>query len=256
MTSPTGGPRISPSETQLAATATSRSRTIAAAVGTPPVGNGVLVALAVVGLLVPIGVWLAGRDGAPHVFFFVSVLFLAPALIFFVSAPKLLYPRYFWASIPFLYLLAANVLGWIHRGTRIGKGLYWVLLAVFVFGNAAKTVDHLSVGRTNYADALTYLEQHTAGDIIEIGSDHDFRNGMVIRFYARYRTAGKPFAIRSKSSWTEAGPEWYLMHGWLSGAFPPKHVTLVGNRAYTQVARFQNGVGSGWTWFLYHNDNL
>lgn len=229
-------------------------RTIAAAVGTPATGPWVWLALAIVGLGVPIGVWSTRHDGAPLVFFFVSVLFLAPALIFFVSAPKLLYPRYFSTSIPFLYLLAASVLGWIGRGTRVGKGVYWVLLAVFVLANAAKTVEHVSVGRTHYADALTYLEEHTEADIIQIGTDHDFRNGMVVRFYARYRTAGKAFAIRPKSSWTGPGPKWYLMHSWMSGPFPPRHVTLVGDRAYTQVARFDNGFGSGWTWFLYRND--
>ncbi|MGE4605622.1 MAG: hypothetical protein AAEJ52_02650 [Myxococcota bacterium] len=230
-------------------------RTIAAAVGTPTTGNWVLLALAITGVLVPIGLWLAARDGAPLVFFFVSVLFLAPVLIFLVAAPKLLFPRYFWVCIPFLYLLAANVLGWIHRGTRTGKGVYWVLLAAFVLANGAKTLEHVSVGRTNYADALTYLEEHTEGDIIQIGSDHDFRNAMVIRFYARYRTAGKSFAIVPKSSWTGPGPEWYLMHSWISGPFPQRHVTLAGDRPYTLVARFDNGIGTGWKWFLYRNDN-
>jgi hypothetical protein len=229
-------------------------RTIAAAVGAPGNGRWVLLASAVVALLVPVGVWRARRDGAPLAFFFVSVLFLAPALVLLVTAPRLLYPRYFWVSIPFLYLLAAIVLGWIYRGSRVGKGFYWVLLAVFVAANAAKMFEHVGAGRTNYADALTYLEQHTDGDVIHIGTDHDFRNEMLLRFYARYRTAGKSFAIRPKSGWTGLGPHWYLMHSWMSGSFPPRHVTLVGDRPYTLVARFDNGIGPGWTWFLYHND--
>jgi len=227
--------------------------TLAEAVGTPADGRWGWLAVCIVGVTVPVGVWSVRRDGAASVVFFLSVLLLSPALIYGVSAPKLLYSRYFWACIPFLYLLASHLLGRIHRG-RIGTVVYWVLLVAFVAANGVKTLEHVSKGRTQYADALTYLEQHTDGDTIQIGTDHDFRNGMVIRFYARYRTAGKTFVIRPKAGWTGPGPEWYLMHSWLSGPFPPRKITLVGGRAYTQVAQFHNGIGSGWTWFLYRND--
>jgi len=229
-------------------------RAIAEAVGVSPNRPGVGLALAVAAPIALIGIGGLLRTARADAVFFGCALFAAPAALFVASEPRLLYSRYFVASVPFFYWLCAVALGWIRRRGRIGLGLYWGMLAAFALAHGGTTLEHASVGRSHYSDALTYLEQHTDSAVIGIGTDHDFRNSLVLRFYARYRTAGKTFAVRESGSWTGPGPQWYLAHSWLSGPDPPPTLRFEGDRRYTLVERFENGVGPGWTWFLYRND--
>jgi hypothetical protein len=187
--------------------------------------------------------------------FLVCAVALVPAAVIFAT-PRLLYPRYFWASVPYLYLLAGLVLGALFARGGVGRALYAVVLIAFAVTHTARSVEHIGMGQTNYADTLAYLETHTEGDLISLSTDHDFRNSMVLRYYARYSQKPKTMAIRTRGSWVGAGPQWYLSHSWLAGRNPPEKLELEGGRHFTRVARFDHGIGYGWTWFVYRNDAL
>lgn len=58
-------------------------------------------------------------------------------------------------------------------------------------------MEFLKNGRGHYLDAVMYLAEHTKDKIITVGSDHDFRNEMVLSFYAKYLPSGKEIVYQN-----------------------------------------------------------
>jgi hypothetical protein len=76
-----------------------------------------------------------------------------------------------------LVLLPSGYEALLRRGLA-GFGVALALLAIFVAGNAAKTINLLRFGRGQYLSALHFMEINSDGREVVITSDHDFRNGM------------------------------------------------------------------------------
>jgi hypothetical protein len=199
------------------------------------------------------GLWLLRSARDRSWILLLGAVVVAPAVVLLVAAPRLFYARYLVASIPFFYLLVAVVLGAIARRGRIGRLLCGVVVVVFLAAHLSEFQAFRTVGVTSYRDALDYLDAHTAGRKIRVGSDHDFRNSLVLRFYRRYWESDKRMVYVERDRWKGVGPEWYLAHSWLAGMDPPAHLVVEG-RSFTRVAWFDHGRGYGFSWFLYRND--
>ena len=66
-----------------------------------------------------------------------------------------------------------------------GRAAALLLLAFFVGSNLLHTARVLAQGRNDYLETLAYIDRHTTGPSLEIGSDHDFRNPTLIRFKSK-----------------------------------------------------------------------
>jgi hypothetical protein len=121
-------------------------------------------------------------------------------------------------------------------------------------GNAAQLATLLRYGRGQYVAALASISAGTAGPEIVIGSDHDFRNGMVVEFY-RTRIPGlKPLKYVDQEHWPADGPEWLLRQDRSPTFEAPPRIGLPG-KSYQLVDVFRYAGLSGWSWAVYHREN-
>jgi hypothetical protein len=183
--------------------------------------------------------------------FFATAVFLSPALLFTVTSPESLYVRYFFVCVPFFLLLLSRFLcRCYHQGT-VGKVMYVVLLGLFCYGNGLRIADFLKDGRGHYLDAVRYMAEQTEGQIITIGSDHDFRNKMVLAFYARYLPRGKKIVYFDRHAWPKEGPQWVIIHSLEKDYRPYLNFTEPNGTRYALVKSFPYSGLSGWHWFVY-----
>jgi hypothetical protein len=97
------------------------------------------------------------------------------------------------------------------------------------------------------------MAAQTPGPVIEVGSDHDFRNRLVLDFHARELPAGKRLAYRTREHWPEGGPDWLIVHAAQRPPAPAPQLVSGGAR-YRLVAEYDHGAISGFYWALYRNE--
>ena len=97
------------------------------------------------------------------------------------------------------------------------------------------------------------MASRTPGPRIEIGSDHDFRTGLVLRYYARELPPGQQLAYVPAARWPRGGPEWLVLHAAQRPAAPPASVNA-GGGAYRLVAEYDHAAISGFYWSVYHRE--
>jgi hypothetical protein len=131
------------------------------------------------------------REMPDHGVFFLTAILLAPAAVLIAAKPTVLFPRYFLVCVPFFLLLLARWLARVsRRGTR-GKILCTAFLVLYCSCNLLRFGDLVRYGRGGYSIALNSIARQTEGEAIAVGSDHDFRNRMIVDFYTRYLPPGK-----------------------------------------------------------------
>lgn len=224
------------------------SQTLALTVGGPWEGWGTVAsAVALAGVLAA-AVWRLFRTGDDTWAFYASVLFVMPVGLLLATMRDEIYPRYFVVSMAFACVLLGRVFAvcWSKdRATRIAAVL---LLAAALVGDGRHVARLVQVGRGRYFAALDDVVAATKGHEVRIGSDFDFRNRMLVGFYARMLT--KPVIYYDKKDWPDEGPEWYLAHDLdPDGRFLPE-VTVSGH-TYALQHEYPYAGLSGWRWGVY-----
>jgi hypothetical protein len=214
---------------------------IAIAAGLP------LAALAVAGL------WILRRAGRDE-WIFLALVLLVPAAVMAVRRPTHIYARYFLVCAPFVLLLAGHSLTFLARRGGAARTVAAMLVGLFVLGSAHQIYRLATVGRASFHEAVMLMGRVTQGPVIAVSSDQDFRNELVLRFYARYLPAGKKLDYQSIHRWTAAGPEWLVAHG-----FRPEDIPDVSRLRYRGLAfrlerRYPHYGWSGWDWALFRRE--
>ena len=222
------------------------------ACGLPGRGLAAVAGGAAVILLAGIGIAKLFEEREDAWFFLLCVLLLAPAFLRLVRPSPYAVARHFVVCIPFLYLLLAHVLARAWGWGRGGKILGIVVMAAFTLGSAVRTGHLLVEGRGSYREAVVFMAEHTAGESVAVGSDHDFRNKMLLGYYARYAASlGKKIVYYDQGSWPRAGPEWLIVHS-LDPAYKPLAGLVHKTGAIYHLQRGYPCRGpSGWSWFVY-----
>jgi hypothetical protein len=231
------------------------ARTFGTALGWP-----VLPALAPVYAVLGAGILIAGlrllrreRDDAWLLFLFTVAV--APLAAFGVLRPEAVAVRYFTVPVAFGLLLTAYLLAdWI-RAEGWRRAVSVVALALFLLGNATHTRAFLEHGRGGYLAALRLMARETDGPRIVAGGDHDFRTGMVLRFYARLVPDGKQLVYHDRDSWPPSGPDWFIREHPSRPLRPPAIVTDATGNRFTLAAEFDHAAISGLYWAVYRNAN-
>jgi len=215
-----------------------------------PPGSWIILVLAM--LLMFWGTRRLKQDGRPEWIFFPVMLVLAPALVLALVRPKYLYFRYFILCFPFFYMLLAYALG---RATvtwsRSTRWMPWLVVFALVIGQSTRIQALVREGRGHYGAAWARIARDTAGSDVYVGSDHDFRNRMVLRFYAARSPAGKFLYYTAQTDWTRRPPEWVLVTQGQEFIDPPAEIPFTDVGSYQYVGRYDAGPVSGWGWFLY-----
>lgn len=224
---------------------------LALAVGAPPGGAGGLAGLAASAALAATGILMLRRASSSEWVFYLCVLLLAPAFVVIIAGTDCIYPRSFIVCLPFFYLLSGRVLARCFRHSVAGKTVFAAALVLFTIGNGFLDYQLLSIGRGGYRRALLYMAEQTRGADIVVASDHDFRNKILLMFYARYLPPGKGLTyVDHKDVAPGNGPEWLVMHESDVHYVPPGEVSAKGGR-YVLVKSLPYAGVSGFSWFVY-----
>jgi hypothetical protein len=195
--------------------------------------------------------WRESRD---EWIFHLAAILVSPALVLVAARPAVLFPRYFLVCVPFLLLLLAR---WMSRWTRReipGKVLYASLLALYCSLNLLQFVDLAKFGRGQYSAALEYMVRQTPGNTVTVGSDHDFRNGMLVDFYSRRLADGRNVVyVPGAMIRQDAAPEWFIAHRVPMDRQPPpvSRFALPGGSGYAYQSAFPSSPLSGFHWYVY-----
>ena len=192
------------------------------------------------------------RDGRGEWIFFPAMLVLAPVLVLALARPKYLYFRYFILCFPFFYMLLGYTLG---RATtawgRSTRWMPWLVVLMLVLGQSTRVEALVQEGRGHYAAAWARIVRDTASQDIYVGSDHDFRNRLVLTFYASRDPLGKLLYYVPQTDWSRRPPDWVLITQGQEFSEPPDEIPFKDVGVYRFVASYDSAPVSGWGWFLF-----
>jgi hypothetical protein len=228
------------------------TRALSLALGGPAEGAA-SVLLAVVALaLLMIAIVLVWRSGSDLWILIATATVLSPALMLAVARPAYLFERYFLVAIAFALLSLAWPLAAVLARNRSAA---YTLITLFVVANSVHTARLITRGRGQYLEAMRWMSEHSErrGGVVEIGSDHDFRNGMVVGFYSRFLPPSPRIVYLQQSEWPADGPEWLLLHSQDRAFRPAPRLGDRGEHQYLLANVYPYAELSGWTWAVYHN---
>lgn len=193
------------------------------------------------------------RDPSRSWVFHSVTLLLAPAAVVGARAADFPYwtERHFLVCVPFLLLLLGALLARLSRAGTGGALLACTLLALYLAGNAVRVVDFLRLGRGHYREAVAYMLAHDPERVLTVGSDHDFRNSMLLGYYARFVPGDRGLAYLSEREWPPQGPRWLITHSLDPRHEPPPSYIFAGRVEYRLAKHFPFSGVSGWHWCLY-----
>lgn len=204
-------------------------------------------------LVVGLGLRRLARAGDDLWLCFLIAILLAPLLAIATLRPEVIAVRYFLVGIAFTLLLASFELAHALRAGGTQRALALAALALFLVGNGLHTQRFFEHGRGGYLAALLTMAERTQGERIVVGSDHDFRVGSVLRFYASRLPATKTLDYRPRDRWPPGGPEWLIFHYQERPARRHDWLVLHSGARYALVAEFDHAAISGFYWALYRN---
>ncbi len=195
--------------------------------------------------------WRAGDEDWLLVLVTVAV---APAIVLGVMRPAVVEVRYFLIGIALYLVLASRLAAALFRAGGWRRVLCGVGLLLFGIGNAAHTVPFLRYGRGGYAEAVRFMAASSPQPAFSVGSNHDFRNEMILRFYARGLPEGRSLIYMLPGAAPRKGPDWLIFHAsQRPDSVPPSATDVRGNR-YRLAREFESGGISGFWWGVYRND--
>lgn len=221
------------------------------AVGAPSAPLPEALCVAAVALAAAWGLYCLRDDPNQPAIFFLCVLLIVPGAVLVLRQPEYIYFRYLIVCVPFLYLLLSSCLVSILRTGRGGRIAASALLLLFAAGNAPPIISLISLGRGQYREAVLYMAHHTPGPNVLVGSDHDFRNQLVLRYYARFLPENKTLLYVEQDEWPAEGVHWALTHSQDLAHTAPRRLVDRGGNAYLLEKTFPYSGISGWNWYLY-----
>jgi hypothetical protein len=215
------------------------------------VGHGFSIAAFAVVVAFCVEIFLEWKEDDRRWPFFAAIV-LAPLGVVLLLRPPLLYPRYFLVCVPFLLLLLSRLLVRLFRSGEASRALFAGALFLLLLGNTAGLARLLTLGRGHYLEGVLYMARHSRSPTIRVTSDHDFRNGMLLDFYAQEAPRGIRFDYVSLGARTPASPEWLIRHSRDPDAAMPERIRLHGGGVYVlaRICPFWGGL-SGFSWFIY-----
>ena len=128
-----------------------------------------------------------------------------------------------------------------------------VAVILILAGNAVHVKDLLMVGRGGYEAAVTLMNE-ASQTAITVGSDHDFRNPMLLNFYQQRIDSSKPMTYFKNGQWPATGPEWVILHTFDRERIAQPSIQDGGGNTYRMIRDYPYAGLSGWRWVLYRNE--
>ena len=222
----------------------------ALATGLPPVAAGPPLVAGALGVLA-LGLWWLARRGSDLWILYAVGIVGSPAALWLLKPAGQYFERYFVVSAALWLVLAARLLGSLATRGRAAIACA-AILAAFVIGNAVRVEQLLRDQRGHYRAALRYIADHTvASGTITVASDHGFRNGALVTYFAPRLGAAARIRHVSRTEFASAGADWYIIHRLTDGDVPPRIVADARRNRYRFEAHFAATPPSGFHWYVY-----
>jgi len=224
-------------------------RAIALATGLPVSGADLTYVAGALGILAA-GIWWLVRRGSDLWVLYAVGIAGSPAALWLLKPTDLYFERYFVVSAALWLLLAARLLASLATRGRAAIACATILVA-FVIGNAVRLEQLLRDQRGHYRAALRYIADRTAGDAITVASDQDFRNGILVAYFAPRLGIAKRIRYVARGELSLTGTDWYIVHRLTDGDVPPAIVSDAWRNRYRLAAHFAATRPSGFHWYVY-----
>lgn len=198
------------------------------------------------------GSYLYYRDKNKLWSFVIACLLLPPLIIILIIRPTVYYFRYLVVTYPFFYLLLSYILGKLYRRGHKYSYVALILICLYLMGQMQQLWPLFKYGRGNYQAILTEVSNKSSGNVLRIGSDHDFRNKMLLSFYQRFIPPYQSLHYIDQQSWNIDPPEWIILHK-ADRSFKLEPFISTSDQQTYKLTKVERSVReSGFSWFLYH----
>ena len=174
-----------------------------------------------------------------------------PALALLLRQPFYVAPRYFIVGTVLFFLLVSELVGEMWRRGAPGRVAYVCVLVVFVLSNGIQSLDLLRYGRGQYRQAIQFILGATETRPVQISSDYDFRNQMVLDYYWHTLSVEDQFVYTPFAVSLDTGPEWVILHRIGDREAEPPQLNEWGDYLYEKQRVFRSSRLSGASWFVY-----
>ena len=127
---------------------------------------------------------------------------------------------------------------------------------MLIAGQTYRVYPLLKLGRGSYAAALEHISESSAGGIMRVGSDHDFRNRVLFDFYAPLIGVKSMLVYVEQPRWLLEPSDWILTHSQDLSYQPPNELTVAKIGRYSIIYEYRFSGISGWSWFLFRRETL
>ena len=206
-------------------------------------------------VVLPVGIYLFWKTKSDQWLLFLGVIVVLPLLLVLLRGSMVIYTRYFILSIAFLLVLGSFVLGEAYQRGTWGKVLCVVLLPAYLLANGWQIAKLMRWGRGQYREAIHFMSEHSSSSVVTIGSDHDFRSGTILRYYAPVVMPHKQSVYVLTGQRPPQGPEWVIRHkeSFDPPAPPGLELRDADGNYYDFQKAYPSAPLSGLPWFIYHN---
>ena len=217
----------------------------------------VLVCATIIGLLLISGFVYLRRARFSDCLLFGLMFFLAPPLMIGMRSNGLLTTRHFivvWICLfPLLGISVARLIA-----IPVGKFSLMPILLVFWLATNGWEFSQFAIhGRGHFDRTTRWLvaeiekSRKSPGERQLIGTDHDFRNGMVLSFYLTRLSKDPGIDFRKQGQWPQSGVDWVIAHN-VERGFQPQKEIRVESQVYDLVYAERFHAPIGWNWAIYH----
>jgi hypothetical protein len=176
-------------------------------------------------------------------------------LVLIFARPKYLYFRYFIVCFPFFYLLLSSQLCQWYRYSKPVRAGVIAAVILLLTGQMYRVVSLLELGRGSYQAALIRILENSPEGVVRIGSDHDFRNRVLVDFYAPFLDGSHKVRYIPQTEWRSEPPDWILVHSQEVSYEPLPDIAVPEVGVYHFFAAYRFSGVSGWSWFLYRKNH-
>jgi len=191
------------------------------------------------------------RDDRPRAVFFAVVIIISPAVVFMVHRPGFIYPRYFYFSWLFFLILLGYMLSTIEASWKHGRLAMGGAVACLALANLWTARDFLLLGRGHYLEAIQYMVANTPEQTLVVSSDHDYRNGAMLHFYAPRALGTKKLEFLPADSADVGRARWRILHSSRLPYRPAPEIDGPAGEAWVLEQVFPYAGLSGFHWAVY-----
>lgn len=230
-------------------------KTLSLAAGGPAGGAAAAAVAAALLIVLAWAVTRMARCGDDEWIFLAVAIFLAPAAFLLLGRPEALFVRYFLVGAAFGYVVLGRLAGavWDGPGPR-RRAACFILLALFLAGNALHVARFWRDGRGGYREAVRFMAEHTGEPLITVTADHDFRAWLPLMYYKRFLPEGRDIVYRPLPEVPVQGVDWFIGHSIGPPREPAPRVEDLAENTYSLVQTFPYSDLSGYHWYLYRRD--